>query len=120
MEEVEFLCNRVGIIDHGEVIALGTQSELCSRLVGGSIIQLNVENDTIEALNAIRELENVKKVVTKEDSNIIEIFAEQPYETLGSIMTAAINDGMKVGAVEIKEPNLETLFLQLTGRSLRD
>ncbi|MBS4197945.1 ABC transporter ATP-binding protein [Lederbergia citri] len=120
MEEVEFLCNRVGIIDHGEVIAIGTQSELCSRLVGGSVIQLNVENETIEALNAIRKLENVKKVVAKEDSNIIEIFAEQPYETLGSIMTAAVNDGMKIGAVEIKEPNLETLFLQLTGRSLRD
>ena len=120
MEEVEYLCNRVGIIDHGEVIALGTQAELCSRLVGGSVIQVTVENDSSQAIRAIKELENVNEVVKKEESNIIEIFAGQPYETLGSIMTTAINHGMKVGSVEIKEPNLETLFLQLTGRSLRD
>ncbi|MCR2823741.1 ABC transporter ATP-binding protein [Lederbergia panacisoli] len=119
MEEVEYLCNRVGIIDHGEVIAIGTQSELCSRLVGGSFIQLTVENDTLQAIEAIKILENVNEVV-KNESNTIEVFAEKPYETLSSIMAAAVKNGMKIGSVEIKEPNLETLFLQLTGRSLRD
>ncbi|MBS4220931.1 ABC transporter ATP-binding protein [Bacillus sp. FJAT-49711] len=120
MEEVEYLCNRVGIIDHGEVIAIGTQSELCSRLVGGAFIQLTVENDSLQAIEAIKSLESVSDIVKKEESNIIEVFAGQPYETLGSIMSAAVNNGLKIGSVEIKEPNLETLFLQLTGRSLRD
>ncbi|MBS4179175.1 ABC transporter ATP-binding protein [Lederbergia citrea] len=119
MEEVEFLCNRVGIIDHGEVIAIGTQTELCSRLVGGSCVQLTVENESFQAISSLKELENVKEVVKKE-SNMIEVFVQQPHETLGAIMTTAVNNGMKIGAVEIKEPNLETLFLQLTGRSLRD
>ncbi|RST72032.1 ABC transporter ATP-binding protein [Siminovitchia acidinfaciens] len=120
MEEVEYLCNRVGIIDHGEVIAVGTQSELCGRLVGGSVVQLTVEQDSPEAMHAIKKLENVNSVVKKEESDVIEIFTTRPHKMLGSIVAAAVNHGMKIGSVEIKEPNLEALFLQLTGRSLRD
>lgn len=120
MEEVEYLCNRVGIIDHGEVIAVGTQSELCGRLVGGSVIQFTVEQDSLEAMHAIKKLENINGVVKKEESNVIEIFTTRPHKMLGSIVATAVNHGMKIGSVEIKEPNLEALFLQLTGRSLRD
>jgi len=120
MEEVEYLCNRVGIIDHGEVIAIGTKTDLCSRLVGGSVVQLTIEKDSIEAVEALRRLDNVNQVVTKKGSDIVEVFAQYPHETLGNIMTTAVNHGMKIGAVEVKEPNLETLFLKLTGRSLRD
>ena len=120
MEEVEYLCNRVGIIDHGEVIAIGTKTELCSRLVGGSVVQLTIEKASIEAVEALRSLDNINQVVTKEESDVVEVFVQNPHETFGNIMTTAVNHGMKIGAVEVKEPNLETLFLQLTGRSLRD
>lgn len=119
MEEVEYLCNRVGIIDHGELIAIGTQAELCSRLVGGAVVQLTVESISHQAMEGLRKLEYVYEVVEKGE-HVVEVFTQQPHEALGTIMTAAISNGMKVGAVEIKEPNLETLFLQLTGRSLRD
>lgn len=120
MEEVEYLCNRVGIIDHGEVIAVGTQSELCGRLVSGSVVQLTVEQDSSEAIEEIRKLESVNDVVKKEGSNVIEILTQRPHKMLGSIVAIAVNNGIKIGSVEIKEPNLEALFLQLTGRSLRD
>ncbi|GIN21444.1 MAG TPA: ABC transporter ATP-binding protein [Bacillus bacterium] len=120
MEEVEYLCNRVGIIDHGEVIAVGTQAELCGRLVGGSVVQLTVEQDSSEAMDAIKNLENVSGVVKKEGSNVIEVLTQRPHKMLGSIVATAVNHGVKIGSVEIKEPNLEALFLQLTGRSLRD
>lgn len=120
MEEVEYLCNRVGIIDHGEVIAVGTQAELCGRLVGGSVVQLTVEQDSSEAMDAIKNLENVSGVVKKEGSNVIEVLTQRPHQMLGSIVATAVNHGVKIGSVEIKEPNLEALFLQLTGRSLRD
>lgn len=120
MEEVEYLCNRVGIIDHGEVIAVGTQAELCGRLVGGSVVQLTVEQDSSEAMDAIKNLESVSGVVKKEGSNVIEVLTQRPHQMLGSIVATAVNHGVKIGSVEIKEPNLEALFLQLTGRSLRD
>jgi ABC-2 type transport system ATP-binding protein len=120
MEEVEFLCNRVGIIDHGEVIAIGTKAELCSRLAGSSFIQMKVESFSDEAMETMKEVADVTQIIYKEESGIIEIFAQNPQEILGSIITTAVNLGLKIEAVEIKESNLETLFLQLTGRSLRD
>lgn len=120
MEEVEFLCNRVGIIDHGEVIAIGTKAELCSRLAGSSFIQMKVESFSDEAMEAMKEAADVTQIIYKEESGIIEIFAQNPQKLLGSIITIAVNLGLKIEAVEMKESNLETLFLQLTGRSLRD
>ncbi|MFD2216077.1 ABC transporter ATP-binding protein [Metabacillus endolithicus] len=120
MEEVEFLCNRVGIIDHGEVMAIGTKAELCNRLAGSSFVQINVEKMTDEAMEAINKVHSVSQVLYKEDSGLLEVFSHNPQEALGSIITAAVNQGLKIEAVKIEEANLETLFLQLTGRSLRD
>ncbi len=99
---------------------MGTQAELCGRLVGGSVVQLTVEQDSSEAMDAIKNLENVSGVVKKEGSNVIEVLTQRPHQMLGSIVATAVNHGVKIGSVEIKEPNLEALFLQLTGRSLRD
>ncbi|MFV2047775.1 ABC transporter ATP-binding protein [Metabacillus litoralis] len=120
MEEVEFLCHRVGIIDHGEVMAIGTTAELCNRLAGRSFVQINVEKMTGEAMEAIKQVHGVTQVLYKEESGILEVFSLNPQEALGSIITAAINHGLKIEEVKIEEANLETLFLQLTGRSLRD
>ncbi|WP_186579424.1 ABC transporter ATP-binding protein [Aquibacillus kalidii] len=120
MEEVEYLCNRVGIIDDGEVIALGSQAELCNRLAGGSVIQLIVENKSDEAIDAIKQLENVSQILHTDETNQLEVFVKNPHDRLGEIVSTAVHQGMKIVSVDIKEPNLETLFLQLTGRSLRD
>ncbi|WP_121663442.1 ABC transporter ATP-binding protein [Metabacillus litoralis] len=120
MEEVEFLCHRVGIIDHGEVMAIGTKAELCNRLAGSSFVQINVEKMTGKAMEAIKQVHSVTQVLYKEELGILEVFSLNPQEALGSIITAAINHGLKIEEVKIEEANLETLFLQLTGRSLRD
>ena len=120
MEEVEFLCNRVGIIDHGEVIAIGTKAELCSRLAGSSFIQMKVESLTDEAMDALKKAAGEHHIIFQNEAGIIEVFAPNPQKVVSSIITAAVTSGLKIEAVEIKESNLETLFLQLTGRSLRD
>ena len=119
MEEVEFLCNRVGIIDHGEVIAIGTKAELCSRLAGSNFIQMKVESLTDEEMKALKNTANVQ-VTFQQEAGIIEVFAPNPQEAVASIITSAVQAGLKIESVEIKESNLETLFLQLTGRTLRD
>ncbi|MBN8191947.1 ABC transporter ATP-binding protein [Bacillus sp. NTK074B] len=119
MEEVEFLCNRVGIMDHGEVIALGTKSELCSRLAGSSYIQLKVESLSDQAMDVLKKTANDQMTFLQENG-IIEVFAPNPQEAVASIITSSVQAGLKIESVEIKESNLETLFLQLTGRTLRD
>ncbi|MRH45066.1 ATP-binding cassette domain-containing protein [Aquibacillus halophilus] len=120
MEEVEYLCNRVGIMDHGQIIALGTQLELCKRLGGGSIVQLTVENHTEQGVEAINILESVEKILPQEDGMVLDIFVQNPHGALGQIVTTAVNQGIRILSVNVQEPNLESLFLQLTGRSLRD
>ncbi|TMU85896.1 ABC transporter ATP-binding protein [Bacillus sp. BHET2] len=120
MEEVEFLCNRVGIIDHGEVIALGTKTELCSRLAGSSFIQMKVESLSDEAMLALKKFGENTQIIFQQEEGIIEVFAPNPQEVIGSIITSAVHLGLKIESVEINEANLETLFLQLTGRTLRD
>jgi ABC-2 type transport system ATP-binding protein len=118
MEEVEYLCSRIAIMDEGDIIALGTKEELVSRLIGVSSMELNVDRVTN---NLVSELENIQGVtrVAQEDETIT-IFSDNPKEILGDVVLAAKGKGVAVVSLEVKEPNLETLFLTITGRKLRD
>ncbi len=120
MEEAEELSNRVGIIDHGELIALGTQAQL-TKQVG--------ENDTLilhisEGDNAARLVAALLKIqgVVKADvtDHTIAVIAPEAEEILAPAITKANALGIKIRSVDIQEPNLEAVFLHLTGRALRD
>ncbi|MGE7765198.1 ABC transporter ATP-binding protein [Peribacillus sp. NPDC096540] len=120
MEEVEYLCDRIGIVDEGKIIALGRKGELCDLLTDGIVIILHV--DSIEG-NWFKELEhiaNVDKVVANSEKNTLEIVVNNHPNIVSDIISCAVKANVKVLAFERKEPNLESLFLQLTGRSLRD
>lgn len=119
MEEVEFLCERIAIIDHGEVIALGTKTELCNRLAGGTVIHLKVDpikERFIQRLKAMEAVANVK--IVEEDR--IEVFVTRADAALSQIVALSLEHRVQLLSLNVKEPNLEALFLQLTGRSLRD
>ncbi|WP_407270536.1 ABC transporter ATP-binding protein [Radiobacillus sp. PE A8.2] len=120
MEEVEFLCNRIGIIDNGQMIAIGTKTDLCNRLSNGSFIHLTVADHNQKLIDEIEALDCVTKVINKENGTTLEIIVPDPKIALGRIVTQASALGINVVSVHVKEPNLESLFLQLTGRSLRD
>jgi ABC-2 type transport system ATP-binding protein len=120
MEEAEELSNRVGIIDNGELIALGTQAELTKQVGEMETLILHVgETDNPERLAAgIRTLEGVRKVdVTDHTVTVIVPGAE---EALAPAVTKANELGIKIHSVDMREPNLEAVFLHLTGRALRD
>ncbi|TGB01009.1 ABC transporter ATP-binding protein [Halobacillus salinus] len=119
MEEVEFLCDRVGIMDYGEVIASGTHKDLCKRLVGGTVIRLVLEETNEAGVKAIENLPQVDRMTVREQKTY-DVFVQQPNEVISDIMAAIVENGMKVSAMDVQEPNLEALFLQLTGRTLRD
>ncbi|MFJ9291513.1 ABC transporter ATP-binding protein [Bacillus halotolerans] len=122
MEEVEYLCDRIGIIDQGEMIAIGTKNDLCSRLGGDTIIQMTVSGaDADEGfLSAVRSLSHVNDVTVNESELKIEVAAAHHEKVVTSLLTEAAAHQMNLLSLQVQEPNLERLFLNLTGRTLRD
>lgn len=120
MEEVEFLCKRIGIIDHGDVIAVGSKEDLCNRLSGGTVVKMEVNVFHQSLIDVLSSLEITDKVIGNEEEKSLEIFVSSGREALGELVTAAVKNNVEVSSIQVQEPNLESLFLQLTGRSLRD
>lgn len=118
MEEVEFLCTRIGIIDHGRIIALGTVDEL-RRIVGEEAqITLTVQGLDSCGLEKVTTLNQVARVRLQDDELVI--FSPNPGMALSSVSTFLAETGVSMRSVRIAEPNLEAVFLHLTGRALRD
>lgn len=118
MEEVEYLCQRVGIIDHGKLIASGSLDEV-RRLVGSqTTIRLQVAGADEQIVAAVAAVPGVSQV-RQENGSLIAL-ADQAAEVMAPMITAVTAAGRKVTGVELAEPNLEAVFLHLTGRALRD
>lgn len=120
MEEASELSNRVGIIDHGDLIALGTQAELTRQVEETETLILHLnENDDPNALSQqLLAVEGVLRAdVTDHDISIITPDAES---ILAPVVSKANELNIKIHSLDIREPNLEAVFLHLTGRALRD
>jgi ABC-2 type transport system ATP-binding protein len=121
MEEVEYLCERIGIIDHGELIACGTLRELRESIGDRSRINITLDKKGSNHLvisNLLEGLAVKKDILIKE--NLLTVFHKEPQAILSELIQLVTKDGTKITSVEIVEPNLESVFLHLTGRSLRD
>jgi ABC-2 type transport system ATP-binding protein len=119
MEEVEALADQVAIVDHGRVIANGSLEEL-SALVGDEDrvrIELAEENREPTAV-AVGALPGVSRAELCDAQ--LEVLAPDAAAVLGPMMAAIASAGATVRSVEVVEPNLESVFLHLTGRALRD
>ncbi|MBI5296125.1 MAG: ATP-binding cassette domain-containing protein [Chloroflexi bacterium] len=120
MEEAEELSDRVGIIDHGELIAIGTQKELTHQVGESETLVLHVgENDDSEALALA--LNGVAGVIKAEATDHeVSVICPEAEDVLAGVVTKANERGIKIRSIDIREPNLEAVFLHLTGRALRD
>ena len=119
MEEVEALCDRIAIVDHGRVIAQGSLEEL--RALVGDEDRISIElagDDCDEALAAVRAVPGVTRAELAEAT--LEVMAPDAGPVLGAAIAAITEAGASVRSVEVVEPNLESVFLHLTGRALRD
>ncbi|KEK22377.1 ABC transporter ATP-binding protein [Bacillus gaemokensis] len=119
MEEVEYLCERIAIVDHGKVIASGTKTELCNRLADGFMVKLQLNRYNKELLQKVKEIPTVERIIVDEDANTLDIGLKNG-EAVGTVVSVVVENHMQILKLEVQEPNLEALFLQLTGRSLRD
>jgi linearmycin/streptolysin S transport system ATP-binding protein len=120
MEEAAELSDRVGIIDHGKLIALGTQKEL-TKLVGEQeTLRLHFGEDLTGemAAPAFTGIEGVL-LATATDHELV-LTVPEAAVALPGVIAAAGKAGVRIRSVDIEEPNLESVFLHLTGRALRD
>jgi ABC-2 type transport system ATP-binding protein len=120
MEEAAELSDRVGIIDHGELIALGTQKELTQQVGQTETLILHFgENDDPQPLAAA--LLGVAGILKADvTDHAISIITPEAEVVLAPVVAKATENGLKIRTIDIREPNLEAVFLHLTGRALRD
>ena len=120
MEEAAELSDRVGIIDHGELIALGTQAEL-TRQVGENetlILHLGEDEDAAGLASALKSVPGVLQSTATDHE--VSLIARQAEEILAPVVAKAGEHGIRIHSLDIREPNLEAVFLHLTGRALRN
>ena len=120
MEEAQELSDRIGIMDQGELIALGTLEEL-TRIVGERetlVLSLVQEGQNQALSERIESLEGIEAVSSTDGQVVVNV--EDAEKVLADIVSAASELNANVRTIEIREPNLETVFLHLTGRALRD
>lgn len=132
MEEVELLCNRVAIIDQGEIIAMDTIKNLIAML-GGGVIQFGlskVDDGLLEQMETIPAVKSVSLITHLEPggdgdpedskSSLVKIEAENSQQAVVNIIGFLGDQDLHITSLEILQPNLESVFLHLTGKKLRE
>jgi len=119
MEEADALCNRLAIIDHGRVIALGTPQELKASVPGGYLLRLRFGHDSPDLLQRLQALPGVREVRST-DGIGADLYADRGGPLVPAVANLASAAGVELCDVHISEPSLENLFLHHTGRSLRE
>ncbi|GAA0250779.1 linearmycin resistance ATP-binding protein LnrL [Saccharothrix mutabilis subsp. mutabilis] len=117
MEEAERLCDRVGVIDAGRLVAEGTRRDLVARVGERSRISLVVQGDPEAARRLAEGLPEVRSAATHDDR--LDLVVDDPRACLPAVLASVGRDGVVVRSVEVAEPDLEAVFLHLTGKALR-
>lgn len=121
MEEAAELSNRIGIIDHGKLIAIGTQSELTKLVKEFDTVHIGVGGEIADPAGLITSVEKIAGVeqAALTDGSLI-VQTKNADAVLGDIVNQLSKAGIRVQSLKVDEPNLEAVFLHLTGRALRD
>jgi ABC-2 type transport system ATP-binding protein len=116
MEEADQLCDRLAIIDRGHLLALDTPAALKARAPGGTLIELDLDGPSDDAAVRARALQHVTKAEATGDT--LRVHSAVGGRIISAVIEAAESAGRHVRNITLKEPSLETLFIELTGRKL--
>jgi len=118
MEEAQELSDHIGIMDHGKLIACGTNDELVKLVGQKTRIDLTLNTNVENVMSAWREVEGVSHVSAED--GVVTVLVNDSNLVLPHLFEAAAKLSARITSVNIREPNLEAVFLHLTGRALRD
>ncbi|WP_439623490.1 ABC transporter ATP-binding protein [Gemmata sp.] len=120
MDEAERLCDRVAVVDHGQVRALGTPAELIAHLGGEHVIELELApgSPARPTESELKALPTVKSA--KADGDTFRLTAAEPHRALPALLDLTRGTGAKVAGLTTRTATLEDVFVTLTGRHLRD
>jgi ABC-2 type transport system ATP-binding protein len=119
MEEASELSDRIGIMDKGEMIAIGTQPELVKMVGEQTRIDIGLDRNAHEMAEQWRGLPGVSSV-TEDEAGPLSLMVPDANTVMPQLFDSARAAGLRVTKIDLAEPNLEMVFLHLTGRALRD
>jgi len=118
IEEAERLCDRVAIMDAGEIIAMGTPRELQEKSANQSSIEIRL-TQPLKEMSLPQWPESVRNLVS-EDRHRITVYSKRPARTLVEMVKWVDTNGFELDDVRLSRPTLEDVFIELTGKKLRD
>lgn len=118
LEESDQLCNRIGIIDHGKLIALGTPSELRQKIGMSNIIEVSADKDDLQKVASVfRRVGLEPQVLT---NKVTAPGGSYAIEKIEKLIKAITSNKIKISNISMHEPTIDDVFLKLTGSEVRD
>ncbi len=118
MDEAERLCDRLAIIDHGQIIAAGTPAELIERLTGHHVVEFAISGNGNGDEQVWSRLPGVQSVRTED--GLFSLQVNEPHETIPALLAAVQKQGAQMVHLTTRQASLEDVFVKLTGRHLRE
>jgi ABC-2 type transport system ATP-binding protein len=118
MDEAERLCDRLAIVDHGQIIAEGSPSDLIERLGGHHVIEFSLAGDSHGTPEAWKALPGVDSV--HNDDRLVSLSVREPHHTIPALLDAVDKQSAQLEHLTTRQASLEDVFVRLTGRHLRD
>ena len=119
MDEAERLCDRLAIVDHGQIIAEGTPTELIERLGGHHVVEFEASgNGTGSGVERWKTLPGVEAI--RQDDNVVCLTVREPHQTIPALLDAVGRAGGQLEHLTTRQASLEDVFVKLTGRHLRE
>ncbi len=117
MEEADYLCDRVAIIDYGKFVALDTPEKL-KDILGGDVVSLEINGDIDWLISELRSFQWIK-TITKHNG-ILSLTMEKGERRIPELINTAQKNGLTVNCVHLRKPSLEDVFIHFTGRTIRE
>lgn len=116
MEEADYLCERIAIIDYGKIVALNTPSKL-KDILGGDVVSIEIDGKADALVNYVETLDWIKNMTRHNET--LSLTMEKGERRIPELIHAAQKNGVNVTCVHLRKPSLEDVFLHFTGRTIR-